>query len=83
MLIAIMRQCAESRFDISQVKVTLSHFVLISKFCVRSESFEPIERNKNFLAEISILMRLCASGPSTRENEIKFHFEQYLYLSRL
>jgi hypothetical protein len=42
-----MRPCAECRFDLSQVKVkiTLSHFVSMSKFCVWSVSFEPIERN--------------------------------------
>jgi hypothetical protein len=40
-----------------QVKVTLSHFVSISKCCVCSASFKLIVGN---ITEIFILLRLCA-----------------------
>jgi hypothetical protein len=44
-ILSVMRGCAEHRFDLSQVKVTLSHFGSISAFFVCSVSFESIERN--------------------------------------
>jgi hypothetical protein len=47
MLTIMRRYAAERRFDLSQVKfkVILSNFVSISKYFVRSISFEPIEGN--------------------------------------
>jgi hypothetical protein len=56
-----IRQYAAPRFYLSEakIKVSLSHFVSISEFCIRSVSFELMPRNKKNGTNITYIETVC------------------------